>query len=214
MILRAYPIGDLTHPFTGHYDGNQYLLTGINADCPNKDNVGVFSFIYKGGVVKNIRVENSTFIGNQNVGAIAGMNAGRIEGAVANSDVTSNTNAAGGVVGANSGYISCSVNSGNVKALGMYAGGISGVNTGNISDIYNKGSVSAQTYVGGIAGLNNGKSSKAVIERAFQVGEVSGNVRGNVSGDNMNASIKQCRYIQGSDIKAISAFNSGGNIMA
>ncbi len=209
-----YPIGDLTHPFTGHYDGNQYLLTGINAYCPNKDNVGVFSFIYKGGVVKNVRVENSTFIGNQNVGAIAGMNAGRIEGAVANSDVTSNTNAAGGVVGANSGYISCSVNSGNVKALGMYAGGISGVNTGNISDIYNKGSVSAQTYVGGIAGLNNGKSSKAVIERAFQVGEVSGNVRGNVSGDNMNAAIKQCRYIQGSDIKAISAFNSGGNIMA
>ncbi len=190
------------------------MLTGIEANYPNKDYVGVFSFVYKGATVKNVRVENSTFVGGQNVGAIAGMNAGRIENSVANSDVTANSHAAGGITGVNSGYINCSVNGGNVKTSGMYAGGISGVNTGSISDIYNKGSVSAQTYVGGIVGLNNGTNGNAVVERAFQLGQISGNVKGNVSGDNMNAAIKQCRHIQGSDIKNVSAFNNGGSVSA
>lgn len=208
-----YPIGDLTHPFTGHYNGSyngkQSVLTGINADFPNRNDVGVFSFIYGGGVIENIRIEDSTFVGHQNVGAVAGINAGRIVGAVVDAKVTANGNAAGGVAGSNSGIISLSVNSGEITAANMYAGGIVGTSTGNITDSYNRGAVYANTYAGGIVGVNNGKASTAVIGRAFNVGELNSAVKGQIAGDNLGAVIKQARYMDSTDPDCVSAFNTG-----
>lgn len=207
------PIGDLLHPFTGHfsgkYNGKQSVITGIETELSDEDNVGVFSFVYDGAVVEDIRIEDSAFTGNQNVGAVAGINAGRIERAVVDAKITAKVNNAGGIAGLNSGIISLSVNSGEIKAKNMYAGGIAGSNTGKISDSYNKGKVSAYTYAGGIAGLNNGKSSDAVMERIFNVGEISGNVKAHIAGDNLSAVIKQGRYIEGRAPDCISAFNTG-----
>ena len=144
-----YPIGDLTHPFTGHYsgkfNGKQSIITGINADFSNRNNVGVFSYIYVGAVVEDIRIENSTFIGHQSVGSVAGINAGKIERAVVKTKVVSDNNAAGGVVGVNSGVISLAVNSGDVSAANMYSGGISGIKFRPGLKLYNKGSGSFYT---------------------------------------------------------------------
>lgn len=204
-----FPIGDLTHPFTGHYDGRQYLLSGICADFPQKDNVGVFAFIYGGAVVENVRVEDSRFVGRQNVGGVAGINAGRIDGAVVNADITANVNAAGGIAGTNGGVISRSVNAGAVTASHMYGGGLAGVNTGKISDAYNRGIVTAGTYAGGAAGINNGKNADALIERVFNVGAVNGSVKANIAGDNMKAGIKQGRFMEGTGLSESAAFNTG-----
>ncbi|MDE5721647.1 MAG: hypothetical protein K2I30_02765 [Clostridia bacterium] len=203
-----HPVGDLSLPFTGHYDGKQYMLKGINADFSGSENVGVFAFVYGGAVVKNLRVEDSVFKGRANVGAIAGSNAGRIEGCYANATVIAD-NSAGGITGNNAGVIEKSVNAGKVEVNGMYGGGIAGVNSGRISNSYNKGNVNADTYVGGITALNNGKDVSAVIERTFNVGGVSGNVKANIAGDNLNGEIKQARFIEGTGLKSVSGFNTG-----
>ena len=202
-----YSIGDYSHPFKGHYDGNKFMLSGINAGYDEADYTGVFAFIYSGATVKNVRVEKSRFIGRQNVGAIAGLNAGTIDGSFVNAEIKVSANSGGGIAGANSGLISRCVNAGNIRVANNYAGGISGVNSGNIRDSYNKGSVSATMYAGGIAGINNGDN--AVIERAFQVGTVSANASANIVGDNMRGTVKQCRFVEGAELKNVCAFNGG-----
>lgn len=200
-----YPVGDLTHPFTGHYDGGGYQLTGISADFPDRDYVGVFSFVYGGASVKNARVENSSFTGRQNVGAVAGINAGRIENCVADSSVRAVANFAGGVAGTNAGNVVGCVNAGKVAAEEKYAGGVAGVNSGNISVSYNRGGVSANAYVGGIAGQNRGGK----IDRAFNVGALSGNAGANIAGDNLKGTVISCRFIAGGQTDAVAAFDTG-----
>ncbi|MDE6758373.1 MAG: collagen-like protein [Clostridia bacterium] len=202
-----YSIGDYSHPFTGHYDGQKFLLSGINAGYDSADYTGVFAFIYSGAKVSNVRVENSHFIGRQNVGAIAGLNAGTIDGCVANAKITVSANSGGGITGANSGVISRCVNAGNIDVSFSYAGGISGTNSGVIQDSYNKGNIVASIYAGGISGINSGVNG--VIERAFQVGGISANAAANITGDNLNGTLKQCRFIEGAGLKNVCVFNSG-----
>ena len=203
---KFYPIGDLTHPFTGNYNGQQFLLSGIQVD--GGDNLGVFSFVYSGGVVKNVRVNNSVFNGRTSIGAIAGENAGRIEGCYSDTTITAETYA-GGIVGNNSGVVSQCVNASSVAANAMFAGGIAGTNTGKISDSYNRGSVTAEYYVGGIVALNNGANGNTQIDCVYNVGELSGNIKGNIAGDNLNGIINKGRFLEGTGIKSVAAFDTG-----
>ncbi len=202
-----YSIGDYSHPFKGHYDGNKFKLSGISAGFDSVDYTGVFAFIYFGAVVKNVRVENSQFTGRQNVGAVAGLNAGTIEDSFANAVTTVTANSGGGIAGANSGLISRCVNAGEIEVANNYAGGICGINSGEINDSYNKGIINAHMYAGGIAGINNG--GNAVIERTFNVGDVIANASANIVGDNMKGTIKQSRFVDGGNLKKAYAFNSG-----
>lgn len=203
---KFYPIGDLTHPFTGNYNGQQFLLSGIQVD--GGDNLGVFSFVYSGGVVKNVRVNNSVFNGRTSIGAIAGENAGRIEGCYSDTTITAETYA-GGIVGNNSGVVSQCVNASSVAANAMFAGGIAGTSTGKISDSYNRGAVTAEYYVGGIVALNNGANGNTQIDCVYNVGELSGNIKGNIAGDNLNGIINKGRFLEGTGIKSVAAFDTG-----
>ena len=63
-----YPVGDLTYPFTGHYDGQQFLLSGIQAN--GGDNIGVFSFVYNGGGVENVRLTTLFLMAQQMLGLL------------------------------------------------------------------------------------------------------------------------------------------------
>lgn len=66
------PIGGSSNPFNGNFDGNGYAIVGLNISKPYEENVGLFGYIGSSGVVKNLHVTDSTVIGGNNVGGIAG----------------------------------------------------------------------------------------------------------------------------------------------
>lgn len=199
--------GDLTHPFKGTYDGNNFCLSNIKLD-KKTDNVGVFPFVYAGAELKNVRTQNCIVKGGINVGAVAGLNAGRIYGCYSDSYVYG-SDAAGGIVGNNYGKIISCANAGSVAAGKMYAGGVAGVSSGSVVSCYNKGTVSADVYVGGIVGLNNGKAAYASVERAFNIGKIDGKAKGNIVGDNMCGTVLQSRWTDGTGTKVGFAFDTG-----
>lgn len=209
------PIGSVTFPFTGHYDGGKYQISNINIK-QDSNNVGLFSYIDNGAVVENLKVINAEIEGEYNVGAIAGTNRGTVIGCVSTSDV-SGYGSVGGVVGLNAvgGEVKECGNLGNVFSTkaGLYVGGLVGVNNSLIQDCYNHGNINsdkntAVTYSGGIVGLNDGESYNAEIERCYNIGDVTGKARGQVAGDNLSGKISDCKWLA-SELDKASSFDSG-----
>ncbi len=157
------PIGSVTFPFTGYYDGGQYQISNVHIK-QNSNNVGLFAFVDNGGVVENLKIVNAEIKGEYNVGSIAGTNRGLVIGCVSAADVLGN-GAVGGIVGLNAvgGKVKECGNTGNVysnKTEGMYVGGIVGVNNSLVQNCYNHGRINSEdntsiTYSGGIVGLES-----------------------------------------------------------
>ncbi len=162
------PIGNSSVPFTGYFDGNNHIITGLKAGFTTGDNsttivLGLFGYI-KNGVLKNL-----------------GMIDGHININVVDLQKNSVSVKAGGFVGqiTNATVINC-YNTGNVtvapsssyKSVYADVGGIVGyVDSGTIIDCYNVGNISitsvttpssdyynvtGSAYGGGIAGSGEG----------------------------------------------------------
>lgn len=210
------PIGSVTFPFTGHYDGGKYQISNLHIK-QNSNNVGLFAFVDNGGVVENLKIVNAEIIGEYNVGTIAGTNRGTIIGCVSSARV-SGKGAVGGIVGLNAagGKTKECGNTGNIFSInenGMYVGGIVGINNSLVQDCYNHGKINFDenfnvTYVGGITGLNDGESYNAEIDRCYNIGEIIGNARGQVVGDNLKGKINNCKW-QASELNKAASFDSG-----
>lgn len=211
------PIGSITFPFTGHYDGSKYAILNVRINS-NNNNVGLFSFV-DGGTIENLKIQNSEIRGAFNVGAIAGTNRGTIIGCIVDSNVkVSGDGAVGGIVGLNSskGSIKESANKGNVCineefANGMYIGGVAGINNSLIFNCYNSGTISSEnisTYSGGIVGWNNSSSkTDASVEQSYNIGKVTGNASGQIAGDNLNGKIKHTKWLT-TDNDKIASFSN------
>ena len=137
------PIGSITFPFSGHYDGGKYSITNLTVNSTD-NNVGMFSYI-RGGEVINLKIKDSSIRGGYNVGAFAGINQGSLIGCIADCEVAG-IGAVGGICGLNSGIVKECGNLGEVKsgengAVGEYAGGICGINHKYIQDSYNRGQI-------------------------------------------------------------------------
>lgn len=210
------PIGSVTFPFTGYYDGGQYQISNVHIK-QNSNNVGLFAFVDNGGVVENLKIVNAEIKGEYNVGSIAGTNRGLVIGCVSAADVLGN-GAVGGIVGLNAvgGKVKECGNTGNVysnKTEGMYVGGIVGVNNSLVQNCYNHGRINSEdntsiTYSGGIVGLNDGGSYKAEIDHCYNIGNIFGNARGQVVGDNIKGKINDCKW-QASELNKAASFDSG-----
>lgn len=210
------PIGSVTFPFTGYYDGGQYQISNVHIK-QNSNNVGLFAFVDNGGVVENLKIVNAEIKGEYNVGSIAGTNRGLVIGCVSAADVLGN-GAVGGIVGLNAvgGKVKECGNTGNVysnKTEGMYVGGIVGVNNSLVQNCYNHGRINSEdntsiTYSGGIVGLNDGGSYKAEIDHCYNIGNIFGNARGQVAGDNIKGKINDCKW-QASELNKAASFDSG-----
>lgn len=210
------PIGSVTFPFTGHYDGGKYQISNIHIK-QNANNVGLFAFVDKGGEIENLKVFNSKIEGEYNIGAIVGTNRGTVVGCISAANI-SGDGAVGGIVGFNAvggKTVECG-NLGNISSArhgGIYFGGIVGVNNSSIQDCYNHGQINSDknteaTYCGGIVGLNDGDSYNAEIDRCYNIGNVLGNARGQIAGDNLNGSITNCKW-QSSELNKVASFDSG-----
>jgi len=165
------PIGTRIRPFTGSFDGQGYEIEDLFI---NRDDsyVGLFGYVDKDGVVKNIGVVNATVTGDYNVGGLVGWNLGTVSSSNYTGDVTGKDKV-GGLVGWNGGTVSDSYSTGNVKG-DKYVGGLVGYNhneksIASVSDSYFTGNVTGDDGVGGLLGF----SYKSIVRNShYNYGEV------------------------------------------
>lgn len=182
------PLGNDNTPFTGVYNGNDFLITGltINRSGFGNQNQGLFGCI-EDATLQNISLENVGIQAHSYVGAIAGLSeTSTITNCIIDGSVTGSSNRVGGLVG----YIdfsaieNCHV-SGTVTGW-EYIGGLAGYCTNFSSiegSIFTGNIVGSWNNIGGICGYNIGSSS---IYETFAQGSINGNSNvGGMAGFNL-----------------------------
>ena len=172
-----YIISNIYYPFEGVFDGNQHKILNFTWTSDGIDGIGFLSFIYYGGLIKNIGIENVDINAGTGdyVGALTGLNQGTIFNSYTTGNILGN-GYLGGLVGYNIGILENCFSQTNVAgALSEESnpkGGITGCNepTGIISKCYSTGYISGY-HSGGLAG-QDGKSRK--ITASFWDIETSG----------------------------------------
>ncbi len=168
------PIGSSTAPFTGAFDGDDYIITGLNIDM-DENYQGLFGYIVGASIV-NVVLKEPSVVGGYDIGAVVGTAYGssiiqncRVEGGY-----VSGSSAVGGVAGRASedGYritIASCYNSSTIYSSGTIGiiGGIAGV-ADSIIYCCNIGDVSGKGHVGGIAGAANS------VTASCNTGSISG----------------------------------------
>ncbi len=163
------PIGTEDNPFTGSFNGRQYVIDGLYI-FRTKSFMGLFGYVAD-GEISNANLSNVNIVRSyaSGVGSIAGANEGWIADSSATGHVSGNVSV-GGLVGHNIGIIDNSYAEIEVIAKSSRVGGLVGTNIGTISASYATESVSsAGSWIGGIAGRNEG-----VVIRSFATSSVYG----------------------------------------
>ena len=156
--------------FAGEFEGNGHCISGLFFDDPSITCVGFFGSVREGGIVSNLRIQDSYFSGDCYVAGIVGFN----EGLVQNCSFSGTIKAqrySGGIVGTNNSRVINCKNEGRVRVALCMGGGVVGQNQGYgyIEMCYNCGEVTGDhEWIGGIAGTCEGK-----MNRCFNRGKVS-----------------------------------------
>jgi len=70
------PIGNATHKFSGHFDGNFSTITGLYIDRPTTDYIGLFGWVQGSAgdttTIGNVTLVDIDFTGDDNMGGLAG----------------------------------------------------------------------------------------------------------------------------------------------
>ena len=161
--------------FTGTFDGDGHtVMLNITASTPN---VGLFSKLAGGAVVKNVKVDG-TVSGTEGVAGIAAQ-------------------ANGATI---SGCINCAI----ISATGRYVGGIVGkLQGGTVENCYNTGAISSSrnrpaVNLGGIVGYID---ESATVKNCYNVGEITvtnkaTNMAG-IAGWCVASTVENCYYLMG-----------------
>lgn len=124
------PIGSETKPFTGNFEGNGVIISGLTVDS-NDNYVGLFGYVGAGAVISEVGLYKA--------------------------DIATNRYYAGGIAGYNEGNISSCFVHGSISGL-QRVGGIAGYNAGDIENCYSSGAIVpppgsvAISYAGGLVG--------------------------------------------------------------
>ncbi|MEI3190429.1 MAG: hypothetical protein V8S38_12610 [Lachnospiraceae bacterium] len=175
----------------GTFDGNGHQIIGVTLSEEMSD-YGLFRYVTENGVVKNLTVEGEILGGDEqeNIGILAGSNAGAIENCITRGTLNAET-AVGGIVGKNeeTGSVSRSENEAAIDGK-MQTGGIAGLNEGSISDCVNSGKINTNQKIkkqaeGDGSSVNisipNAVTGLTADERANETGGIAGNSSGDIS---------------------------------
>lgn len=174
-ITVTAPYGNDITGFTGTFDGNGHtVMLNITASTPN---VGLFSKLAGGAVVKNVKVDG-TVSGTEGVAGIAAQ-------------------ANGATI---SGCINCAI----ISATGRNVGGIVGkLQGGTVEKSYNTGAISSSrnrpaVNLGGIVGYID---ESATVKNCYNVGEITvtnkaTNMAG-IAGWCVASTVENCYYLMG-----------------
>lgn len=182
------PIGTLSWPFRGTFDGNGTTISGLNLATASSDYVGLFGYVgspTEDAVVKNLTLAAPQVTGRYYVGSLFGvLQAGTVENVrVTNAQVTA-SQGAGGLGGQLRTYRSEVVRNvsvqGTATASMSYAGGLFGQvyfenagQTVTIERVSALGSAAANGRVGGAIGevdFSTSNSSLTIQDAAVRVG--------------------------------------------
>ena len=205
------PIGTLSAPFTGSFNGNGFKVTGLWINRSSMSDVGLLGYV-KGATIKSLGVEIAS-AGVKGGAYVGGLIGSIFSGSVTNCYVTGNVsgnNTVGGLVGEQFSYsgdfnaVTNCYATGDVTATGSYVGGLLGRQYGfsgsncTITNSYATGNVSGNGQVGGLVGWQFADSSVSSITNCYATGRVSGsNIIGGLVGEQTsysgnNSSIVNC----------------------
>lgn len=160
------PIGSGQYPYTGVFDGGNFVISGLYAE--NSSYGGLFGFV-NNATIKSVNVRDSKFINCSYTGGICGF---------------ANSNFSDGY----STIMHCSFD-GAIESS-FPSGGIVGYSYAIIEDCFNLGTVSSYAPIGGICGVMNGDPSIVKIKNCYNYADVAYPICGSSSG-----SISNCYYL-------------------
>ncbi|MEW5798839.1 MAG: GLUG motif-containing protein [Bacteroidota bacterium] len=202
-------IGTFATKFTGQYDGNGHIISGLymHRYSTEESMFGMFGAV--AGEIKNLGVINANITAYITVGIVVGyVEYGTISNCYSTGTITANGGKGGGLVGQNySGTIVNCYSSASVVSNSGYLGGLVGESDGgNISNSYATGSVTGGDGgnggigVGGLVGYMYGP-----ISNCYATGPVSGSAVGGLIGIGDQGNLVNC-FSTG----AVSGNNTGG----
>ena len=188
------PIGtSFDNSYKGTFDGGGHTITGL-AVTTNDQFVGLFGYLNRAGMVKNVVMEGIQITSNHMfgcTGGVVGYSWGTIENCSVSGSV-SGTDCVGGVVGSQkAGSIIGCCSSATVKGK-HYVGGVAGEKWGTMTACYATGNVTLEiasqknNFGGGVVGLNGGSRVLACYAtgNVTSTGSSTGNVHiGGLFGD-------------------------------
>ena len=172
--------------FSGTFDGNGHIISGLYINRPSTLNVGLFSSVQ--GVVKNVNLVNVNITGGQYVGAFAGScSSCLLSNLHSSGNVSGVTNTVGGLIGIMAGDsdLNDSYSNADVKSTSGWVGGLVGslhnvpAGTTRVIRSYATGKVNASgatsTDAGGLIGqvYNNLDNSERIISDCYATGKTS-----------------------------------------
>ena len=202
-------IGSYSNPYTGTFDGNRKVISGL------KGTQGLFDTVGASGTIKNLNLVVD-LSGNGKVGGVCGTLNGRIENTIVSGKIANAANSAatGGIAGtipkgtATSGRITGCVNQAEIQstyagyASTLNIGGIVGYSYGTVENCYNIGSVKAKLPVnlgaiqnkaiGGIAGQ---LYAGGILKNSYTIGAVTGPETGIGSVIGINSGTVENTYV-------------------
>jgi filamentous hemagglutinin family protein len=164
------PLGDFSNKFSGSFDGQGHVITGLTINRPTTDYVGLLS--YSVGAIRNVGLVGASVSGGSYVGSLVGYNTdGSVIQSYATGSVSGSGDIVGGLVGHNvRGALTNSHASASVTGIN-HVGGLVGRNTaGTISQSFATGNVSGTSDIGGLVGFD----SIGTITQSYATGNVSG----------------------------------------
>ena len=172
------PIGDGSDIFEATFDGNGNTISNLHINRMDTHNVGLFSWNWHEGVIRNIGLIDVDVSGKSGGGLVGG-NLGSINHSYATGIVSGSELSTGGLVGRNglapgTGGPTISHSYASVAVSGRNSvGGLAGRNNGTVMFSHATGSVSstddASDAMGGLVGSNDG-----TIRASYATGYVSG----------------------------------------
>ena len=186
-------------PFRGTFDGANHKIIGLYQNGTYA--FGLFAYISEDATVKNLSVTDGKIVTGDigGVGAICGVNEGKISNCTNAADVIISTEASGqsgGVCGINwGGTIEYCCNKGEVyitydtaKSTGTIGGVCGQLNGGTISNCCNEGNVTGRDFIGGVCGDSGTRyagDTPCYISNCYNTAKITGNnYVGGVCGSN------------------------------
>jgi len=187
----------LDEPFTGVFDGNGHIISGLTYVGAESESVGLCRYLGTEGQIRNVALEDVNIrAGTSGAGSLVGVNSGTVSGCCATGSIRGEgflARSLGGLVG---------VNQENGKIYDSYAactcictcvgtrtiGGLIGCNVGTLIGCHASGPVDGFWEVGGLVGYNSG-----VISDCYASGTVTaGGKVGGLAGVNYKGEISDC----------------------
>ena len=161
-------MGSYAMPYSGFFDGMDYTISGLYykaSSYSSQDYDGLFGC--SNGTVANLGVVNSYFYAWNYFGGIVGYNSGTIDSCYFSGTMKGYENV-GGIAGYNAGGTVSNCYFDGAVSASYKLGGIAGFTNGIVKNCCAFGSVTAPNsssyYVGAIAGFNNGYGTNGVFD--------------------------------------------------